>query len=45
LWKREVQTLADQLGIAITVSHLPPGTSKWNVSAEYRPFFLEACGA
>ncbi|MBA3761584.1 MAG: hypothetical protein H0X07_13745, partial [Gemmatimonadales bacterium] len=27
LWKREVQTLADQLGIAITVSHLPPGTS------------------
>jgi len=30
LWKRELQTLADQLGIAITVSHLPPGTSKGN---------------
>jgi hypothetical protein len=30
LWKRELQVLADQLGIAITVSHLPPGTSKWN---------------
>ena len=22
--------LADELGIAITVNHLPPGTSKWN---------------
>ncbi len=30
LWKRELQVLADELGIAITVSHLPPGTSKWN---------------
>jgi hypothetical protein len=28
LWKRELQTLSDQLGIAITVCHLPPGTSK-----------------
>ena len=37
LWKREVQTLADQLGIAITVSHLPPGTSKWN-RIEHRLF-------
>ncbi len=27
LWKRELQTLADELGIAITVCHLPPGTS------------------
>src|SRR5437016_8393596 len=25
LWKRELQVLADELGIAITVNHLPPG--------------------
>src|ERR1700684_2089506 len=30
LWKRELQVVADELGIAITVNHLPPGTSKWN---------------
>ncbi|GLR67444.1 hypothetical protein GCM10010909_21250 [Acidocella aquatica] len=30
LWKRELQVLANELGIAITVCHLPPGTSKWN---------------
>ena len=30
LWKRELQVLADELGIEITVNHLPPGTSKWN---------------
>ena len=30
LWKRELQGLADELGRTITVSHLPPGTSKWN---------------
>ncbi len=29
-WKRELQVLADELGIAITVCHLPPGTSKRN---------------
>jgi hypothetical protein len=27
LWKRELQVLADEFGIAITVHHLPPGTS------------------
>ena len=27
LWKRELQVLADQIRIAITVCHLPPGTS------------------
>jgi Rhodopirellula transposase DDE domain len=37
LWQRELQTLADQLGITITVSHLPPGTSKWN-RIEHRLF-------
>ena len=30
LWKRELQALVDELGLAITVRHLPPGTSKWN---------------
>jgi hypothetical protein len=37
LWKRELQTLANQLGIEITVHHLPPGTSKWN-KIEHRLF-------
>jgi len=37
LWKRELQALADALGIAITVCHLPPGTSKWN-KIEHRLF-------
>jgi hypothetical protein len=37
LWKRELQTLADELGIAVTVCHLPPGTSKWN-KIEHRLF-------
>ena len=27
LWKRELQVLADELGIAISVCHHPPGTS------------------
>jgi Rhodopirellula transposase DDE domain len=30
LWKRELQRLADETGLAIEVHHLPPGTSKWN---------------
>jgi len=30
LWKAELQILADDLGIQITVLHFPPGTSKWN---------------
>ena len=30
LWKRELQVLADELRIEITVCHVPPGTSKWN---------------
>ena len=37
LWKRELQVLADQLRIEITVCHLPPGTSKWN-RIEHRLF-------
>ncbi|MGH9205900.1 MAG: ISAzo13 family transposase, partial [Acidimicrobiales bacterium] len=37
LWKRELQGLANELGIEITVHHLPPGTSKWN-KIEHRLF-------
>jgi hypothetical protein len=37
LWKLELQRLADELGLTITVCHLPPGTSKWN-KIEHRLF-------
>jgi hypothetical protein len=37
LWKWELQRLADRLGVPISVSHLPPGTSKWN-QIEHRLF-------
>ncbi len=37
LWKWELQQLADETGLTITVSHFPPGTSKWN-KIEHRLF-------
>ena len=37
LWKTELQKLADELDVPITVCHLPPGTSKWN-KIEHRLF-------
>jgi hypothetical protein len=37
LWKRELQRFADETGLAVTVAHLPPGTSKWN-RIEHRLF-------
>ena len=37
LWKRELQALATELGVAIAVCHYPPGTSKWN-KIEHRLF-------
>jgi len=37
LWKLELQKLADELGLTITVCHLPPGSSKWN-RIEHRLF-------
>ncbi|MGO9998305.1 MAG: ISAzo13 family transposase [Acetobacteraceae bacterium] len=37
LWKRELQGLANETGLKITVTHLPPGTSKWN-KIEHRLF-------
>jgi hypothetical protein len=30
LWKWELQQLADELGLTITVTHLPTSASKWN---------------
>jgi hypothetical protein len=37
LWKWELQRLADQTGLTLTVRHFPPGTSKWN-KVEHRLF-------
>lgn len=37
LWKTELAALAAETGLAITVCHLPPGTSKWN-KIEHRLF-------
>ena len=37
LWKVELQKLARELGLEISVCHLPPGTSKWN-RIEHRLF-------
>ena len=37
LWKFELQRFADETGLAVTVAHLPPGTSKWN-RIEHRLF-------
>jgi transposase len=37
LWKLELQQLADETGLKITVCHFPPGTSKWN-KVEHRLF-------
>ncbi len=37
LWKWELQRLADETGLTISVCHLPPGTSKWN-KIEHRLF-------
>jgi len=37
LWKLELQMLADETGLSISVLHFPPGTSKWN-KIEHRLF-------
>lgn len=37
LWKVELQRLADEPGLTISVCHFPPGTSKWN-KIEHRMF-------
>jgi Rhodopirellula transposase DDE domain len=37
LWKVELQKLANELKLPITICHMPPGTSKWN-KIEHRLF-------
>jgi len=37
VWKAELAALATETGLAITVCHFPPGTSKWN-KVEHRLF-------
>ena len=37
LWKVQLQQLATETGLELTVCHLPPGTSKWN-KIEHRLF-------
>jgi hypothetical protein len=37
LWKLELQALADETGLQLSVCHFPPGTSKWN-KVEHRLF-------
>jgi transposase len=41
LWKLELQRLANQTGLTISVCHFPPGTSKWN-KIEHRLWSLIA---
>lgn len=37
LWKLELQRFADETGLALSICHFPPGTSKWN-KIEHRLF-------
>ena len=37
LWKRELQSFCTDYNLEVTVSHFPPGTSKWN-KIEHRLF-------
>lgn len=37
LWKSELQSFANETGLEVSVSHYPPGTSKWN-KIEHRLF-------
>lgn len=39
LWRLMLQRLANETGLAITVAHFPPGTSKWN-KIEHRMFSM-----
>jgi hypothetical protein len=39
LWRLMLQRLADDTGLAITLAHFPPGTSKWN-KIEHRMFSM-----
>ena len=37
LWKLELQRLANETGLSLSICHFPPGTSKWN-KIEHRRF-------
>jgi len=37
LWKKEIQKLANEIGLIIEICHFPPATSKWN-KIEHRLF-------
>jgi transposase len=37
LWKTQLQDFCNEIGLPVVVSHLPPGTSKWN-KIEHRLF-------
>ena len=37
LWKLELQGLANETGLVLSICHFPPGTSKWN-KIEHRLF-------
>jgi len=37
LWKLELQRLANETGLSLSICHFPPGTSKWN-KIEHRLF-------
>jgi hypothetical protein len=39
LWETELQRFSTETGMKITVSHYPPGTSKWN-KIEHRLFSI-----
>lgn len=39
LWRVKLQQVADEFGVIITVTHFPPGASKWNL-VEHRMFNL-----
>ena len=44
VWKDELARFADDTGLRLAISHLPPGTSKWN-SVEHRAvtrFYLDS---
>src|SRR2546429_3586332 len=43
-WKKDLQRLADETGLEISVCHFPPGTSKWNtICHKLFPFISINC--
>jgi hypothetical protein len=42
LWKWELQRLAGQTGLTLTVCHFPPGTSNWNKVEHWRFSFISS---